>query len=78
VDAAFGADRSGAPALCVLRVERDGRTSAVTWSVGDGDGGYPTLLGLDGDGRIAAVVHDGLILPWSYSGMPGSPPPGLG
>jgi hypothetical protein len=78
MDATFGRDRQGVAAVCVLKVERDGRTSAVTWSTGYGDGGYPTLLGLDADGRIASVVHDGLILPWSYSGIPGAPPPGLG
>ena len=63
---------------CVVRQESEGRVSGVIFATGYGDGGYPTLLGLDDRGRIATIVHDGLVLPWTYSGLPGAPPPDLG
>jgi hypothetical protein len=63
---------------CVLRHEPGGRVSGVIFFTGYGDGGYPTLLGLDSAGRVASLVHDGILLPWSMSGLPGTPPPGLG
>jgi hypothetical protein len=63
---------------CIVRREPGGRVSGVVFFTGYGDGGYPTLLGLDSAGRVASVVHDGILLPWSMSGLPGTPPPGLG
>jgi hypothetical protein len=74
---AFFPDGSGAGNACVLR-RSAGRDDpdAVLFTTGYGDGGYETFVGLDPAGTIASVVFFGDVLPWRYSGLPGSPPPG--
>jgi hypothetical protein len=62
---------------CVLRIGAMGDVESVMFTTGYGDGGYPTFLGRDADGRVVSVVHVGWILPWEDSGLPGPEPDGL-
>jgi hypothetical protein len=48
--------------------------NTVIFATGWGDGRYPTVLGLDADGRISAVVTFTFVLPWRLAGLPGEPP----
>ena len=58
---------------CLLR-STGGTVDGVLFFTGIGDGGYPTYLGLDQDGRVVAVVSEGWVVPWALSGLPGTPP----
>lgn len=59
---------------CVVR-STSGHVDGVLFATGYGDGGYPTYLGSDADGQVVSVVSFGMVLPWSLSGLPGTPPP---
>jgi hypothetical protein len=76
VEAFYPGGSSGSGNVCVQRIDVAGRVDAVLFSTGFGDGGYPTFLGRDADGRVVSVVHDSMIVPWSFSGLPGAPPAG--
>jgi hypothetical protein len=40
--------------------------NVIGFSTGYGDGGYPVYAGFTSDGRVAAVVIDMFVLPWSW------------
>jgi hypothetical protein len=65
----------GAAVTCLQRRTSAGSVDAVLFPTGWGDGGYPTLEGLDRSGRVVSVVGDYLVLPWRYAGLPGTPAP---
>jgi hypothetical protein len=70
------APKSGPPAVCVTRTDR-GIVDGVVFSTGYGDGGYPTYLGYDAQGRVVSLVSFGFVLPWRFSGLPGPTPKGV-
>jgi hypothetical protein len=61
--------------VCVLAVTRAGDVDSVIFSTGIGDGSYATLAGYDEAGEIVSLVSYGGLVPWSASGLPGTPPP---
>lgn len=69
------ANRDGG--VCALRRGGDGEVDGVITSIGWGDGWYPVLLGHAEDGTVVSVVMWGLITPWEWSGLPGTPPAGI-
>lgn len=60
---------------CATRLSTRGEINAVLFGTGIGDGGYVSFRGLDARDRVVSIVHDGGLLPWRYSGLPGKPPP---
>lgn len=60
--------------LCALTVGADGSTDAVLFATGLGDGSYPTYVGWDAADTIVSIVHDGRLVRWRDSGLPGTPP----
>ncbi len=69
-----GDDASG---VCALRrPEAGGPVDAVLTAIGWGDGWYPVVVGTDAAGEVVSVVVDGMITPWEWSGLPGTPPAG--
>lgn len=60
---------------CLLRRSESNREpDGILFQTGIGDGGYPTVLGRDGEGDVVSVVHYGMLVPWALSGLPGTPP----
>lgn len=76
IDAFFPDGDSSSGNVCVLR-SSGGTVDAVSFATGWGDGWYGTFLGRDASGTVVAVVHDGHIVPWEISGLPGAVPEGL-
>lgn len=77
VDAFFPGRNSDSGNVCVLRRSQAGEVDAVLFSTGYGDGVYPAAIGRDEAGEVASVVSVGYVLPWRYSGLPGTPPPDI-
>ena len=61
--------------VCVLAVTRAGDIDSVMFSTGIGDGSYATFAGYDEAGEIVSLVSYGGLVPWSASGLPGTPLP---
>ncbi|WP_158609686.1 DUF4241 domain-containing protein [Cellulomonas triticagri] len=69
-------DSDGASGVCALRrPAAGGPVDAVLTAIGWGDGWYPVVVGTDAAGEVVSVVVDGMITPWEWSGLPGTPPP---
>lgn len=69
-------ESDGGSGVCALRRPAPGGpVDAVLTAIGWGDGWYPVVVGTDADGDVVCVVVDGLITPWAWSGLPGTPPP---
>jgi hypothetical protein len=51
-----------------LNIELDPVTggNVIGFSTGFGDGGYPVVVGEDGEGRPASVVIDHVVVPWAW------------
>lgn len=60
--------------VCALRRGGDGEVDGLVTTIGWGDGWYPVYIGRTADDEVAAVVTWGLITPWEWSGLPGTPP----
>jgi len=75
IEAMYPNGDSASGNVCVLRSTKAG-VDGVQFSAGWGDGGYPTFVGYDAAGQEVSVVSHGLIIPWSLSGLPGTPPSG--
>lgn len=68
-----------ADVVCVQRRSSpDGPVDGVLFSTGWGDGAYPVLLGRAADGAVVSVLCWTDVVPWSTTGLPGTPPPEWG